>query len=108
LRKLSWLGHVPAELEIFEDQLGLSSASSFRHAGSTQMSASGRLSIRVLDQLGTRSNPTQTSSESSVKAPGSSSSTVMVPGFHCENMPQPQAQVAHDIDHALGKWFIQI
>jgi hypothetical protein len=34
LRKLSWLSHVPAELEISEDQLGPSSAPSSRHTGS--------------------------------------------------------------------------
>jgi hypothetical protein len=34
LRKLSWLSHMPAELEISEDQLGPSSAPSSRHTGS--------------------------------------------------------------------------
>jgi hypothetical protein len=35
LQKLSWLSHVPAELEISEDQLSPSSAPSSRHTGST-------------------------------------------------------------------------
>ena len=41
LRKLSSLGHVTAEPDISEDQLGLSSAPGSRHAGPAQMSATG-------------------------------------------------------------------
>ena len=41
LRKLSWLSHVTAELDISEDQLGLSLAPGSWHTGSAQMSASG-------------------------------------------------------------------
>ena len=41
LQKLSWLGHVTTELDISEDQLGLSSAPGSRHAGPAQMSATG-------------------------------------------------------------------
>ena len=48
LRKLSWLGHVTAELDISEDQLGLSSAPGSRHTGPALMSASGRISISYI------------------------------------------------------------
>ena len=41
LQKLSWLGHMTAEPDISEDQLGLSLAPGSRHAGPTQMSAMG-------------------------------------------------------------------
>ena len=41
LQKLSWIGHVTAEPDISEDQLGLSSAPGSRHAGPAQMSATG-------------------------------------------------------------------
>ena len=40
------------------------------------------------------------------EAPGSSSSTVVVPDFHCENAVTTGTgiQVAHGVDHALRKW----
>ena len=46
LRKLSWLSHVTAELDISEDQLGLISAFNSRHTSSAQMPASGQLQAK--------------------------------------------------------------
>ena len=54
LQKLSWLGHVTAEPDISEDQLGLSSAPGSWHAGPAQMSATGWISIR---DIGASSEP---------------------------------------------------
>jgi hypothetical protein len=38
LRKLSWLGHMTAELDISENQFSLSLACGSRHIGSAQLS----------------------------------------------------------------------
>ena len=64
LRKLSWLGHMTAELEISEDQLGLGSASGSRHIGPAEMPAQGRIFIRYIG-AGSEPGPSQPKTGSS-------------------------------------------
>ena len=59
LRQLSSFGHVTAELDISEDQLGLSSAPGPRYIGPAQLSVSNWISIEYRSWLGTGSEPTQ-------------------------------------------------